>query len=37
MEFGGFASKIVKYRQSIFGAIFRQLDNGGGLVEMINS
>ena len=37
MEFGGFASKIVKSRQSVFGAIFRQLDNGGLLVEMINS
>ena len=37
MEFGGFASKIVKSRQSILGAIFRQLDNGGLLVEMINS
>lgn len=37
MEFGGFASKMVKERQSVFGAIFRQLDNGGLLVEMINS
>ena len=37
MEFGGFASIIVKSRQSFFGAIFRQLDNGGGFVEMINS
>lgn len=37
MEFGGFASKIVKSRQSIFGAIFRRLNDGGGLVEMINS
>lgn len=37
MEFGGFVSKMVKERQSVFGAIFRRLDNGGGLVEMINS
>ena len=37
MEFGDFASKMVKERQSVFGAIFRRLDNGGGLVEMINS
>lgn len=37
MEFGGFASKMVKERQSVFGAIFRRLNDGGGLVEMINS
>lgn len=37
MEFGGFDSKMLKERQSVFGAIFRRLDNGGGLVEMINS
>ena len=37
MEFGGFVSKMVKERQSVFGAIFRRLNDGGGLVEMINS
>lgn len=37
MEFGGFASKMVKERQSVFGVNFRRWDNGGGLVEMINS
>ena len=37
MEFESFASKMMKERQSVFRAIFRLLDNGGRLAEMIYS
>ena len=37
MEFGGFASKMVKERHRFSGLFFGRLNEGGGLVEMINS